>query len=292
MENNLRLHRSPLDASQIDWRRMAEPQEDQYDTQITLELARQGGYRRRGVGTCPTFMNGKVAIRPDTTIVFAPDCIPVDPNHPNIAKGEALLYHWFDVYRQLQQLVDSVSIFFYTPHPFDLITGSICGPGGDGFGTIATTINHHVGFAEALVHEMAHHKLRTLGVHFDKAERLIINLKEETFPSPIRYDCLRPMTAVLHAQYSYTYVSALDIHIINNDSDDERNYQIAKGSLAWNLPKLQFGLSVLRKHAQVDEAGAAFIAGLYDWLDWVMQQGYSLLQKFRVEPQRFAHPLL
>jgi HEXXH motif-containing protein len=237
-------------------------------------------------------MEGKIAIRPDVTIVFAPDCIEADPSHPNIAKGEALLAHWPEVYSQLQQLVDSVSIFFYTPHPFDLITGSICGPGGDGFGTIATTINHHVGFAEALVHEMAHHKLRVLGVHFEKAEGLITNPQETTYPSPIRYDCLRPMTAVLHAQYSYTYVSALDIHIVKNDADEERIRQIVAGSLAWNLPKLEFGLAVLRKHAQVDASGDDFMAGFYDWSDWVLQQGYMLLQQFQVVPQQFAHPLL
>ncbi len=292
METDVQLHQSHFDETLINWERIAEPQDDQYDTQITLEYAHRAGYTRRDVGDCPIFFDGQVAIRPDTTIVFALDCIPADPSHPNVSKGSDLLRHWSTVYVQFQQLVDSVSLFFYTPHSVDLVVGSICGPGGAGFGTIAATVNHHVGFAEALVHEMAHHKLQALGVQFESAERLITNPAEQKFPSPIRYDCLRPMTAVLHAQYSYTYVSALDIHIINAGTDAERDRQIAAGSLAWNLPKLEFGLDAIGKYVTVDGAGADFMKGFYVWSERILKDGYSILERFQIPPQPFEHPLV
>ena len=69
-------------------------------------------------------------------------------------------------------------------------------------------MNHHAGFAEALVHELGRtHKPRALGVGVETAERLVTNPSGQLHPSPIRYDCLRPMTAVVHAQDSYTYIA-------------------------------------------------------------------------------------
>ena len=246
MDIQLKLQQDSFDESVIDWGRIAEPQVDQYDTLIALEFAKLSGYNREDIGNDPTFFDGQVAIREDPSTLHFPDCITAKPNHPNVIKGCDLLRLWQPVFSQFQLLIESVAIVYYTPHPNDLVIGSICGSGNKGFGTIAATINHHIGFSEALVHEMAHHKLRALGVQFEEAERIILNPPDQKFHSPIRYDCLRPMAAVLHAQYSYTYVAALDIKIINAAIDHKRDYFIAEGSLASNLPKLEFGLQVIQ----------------------------------------------
>ena len=142
---------------------------------------------------------------------------PLD--HPNVAQGAALLRLWPEVLAQFVSLTDTVSLFLDAQTMDDCVVGSICGQGAEGFGSIAATVNHHAGFAEALVHEMAHHKLRALGIQFDGADRLILNSPEQLFPSPIRYDCLRPMTAVVHAQYSYTYIIQLDLKILQARED-------------------------------------------------------------------------
>jgi len=291
MDARLELHKSSFDESTIDWRRMAEPQADQYDSLIALEFAKRAGYTREDINDAPTFFDGQVAIREDPSTLYFPDCVPVEPNHPNVTKGCDLLRLWQPVFKQFQLLIESVAIVYYTPHPTDLVVGSICGSGNKGFGTIVATINHHVGFAEALVHEMAHHKLRALGVQFEEAERIILNSPAQKFPSPIRYDCLRPMAAVLHAQYSYTYVSALDIKIINAAIDNERNYHIVEGSLAVNLPKLIFGIQIIKKNAIVDDAGAGFLEGFFAWSERTLENGYKMLNKFQVKPQPFIHPL-
>ncbi|NEQ66800.1 MAG: PqqD family peptide modification chaperone [Symploca sp. SIO2D2] len=277
---------------------MAEPQSDQYDTIIALEFARRHGYTRKEVGSDPTFFDGKVAIRKDSALSDQYSlCIPASPDHPNIKRACDLIRLWPKVFIQCQFLIESVSVFIDTQASCDAEQGSIynigsiCSSGTHGFGTIASTINSHVGFAEAIVHEMAHHKLRALGVEFESAERIIRNPIGQKFKSPIKLDCLRPMSAVLHAQYSYTYVSALDIEIITAGKAAERDRCIAEVSLAKNLPKLEFGLKVIEDNAEVDHAGADFLEGYFNWLDYVLEAGYQILDEFGISPQVFVHPL-
>ncbi|MFX6277450.1 HEXXH motif-containing putative peptide modification protein, partial [Acinetobacter baumannii] len=71
------------------------------------------------------------------------------------------------------------------------------------FGAIHVTIDNVAGCAQALVHEMAHHKLRARGISIETAQRLIANPPSQRCASPIRKDRARPMTAVFHAQYSF-----------------------------------------------------------------------------------------
>jgi hypothetical protein len=291
MDDQLKFWKDSFNESSIDWRRIAEPQVDQYDTLTVLEFAKRSGYSREGIGDSPTFFDGQVAIREDRSTLHFPDCIFIEPNHPNVTNGCDLLRLWKPVFRQFQLLIESVAIVHYTPHPIDLVVGSICGSGNKGFGTIAASVNHHVGFAEALVHEMAHHKLRALGIQLEQAERIILNSPDQKFHSPIRYDCLRPMSAVLHAQYSYTYVSALDIKIINAAIDKKRDYIIAKSSLASNLPKLKFGLRSIKNNIILDTVGTSFFEGLIDWSNQIFRDGYAVLDEFKITPEEFIHPL-
>src|SRR5262249_33658645 len=158
---------------------------------------------------------------------------------------------------QCRALLDSVSLYHHTGAESDEVIGSICGPGSRGFGSIAVTVDHHVGFAEGIVHETAHHKLRALGVEVERASRLIRNPADATYPSRIRYDCLRPMSAVLHAQYSYPYILQLDLCILRAHECPSRDRRIVTDSLAIILPKLEFGFGVLKEHWLPDEAGRA-----------------------------------
>ena len=273
----------------LDWARIAEPQDDQYDTQVTLACATAKGYVRREVGDAPTCFDGTVAIRPDEDLLFQ-GCVPAPPDHPHIPKAMALIQLWPTVFTQCQQLLDTMTVFMRPGLVSEADWGSQCGPGTRGFGTIASTIDSSIGLAEAIVHEMGHHKLRALGIQVESAERLITNPPDQLYPSPIRYDCLRPMTAVIHAQYSYTYIPALDLAIIRSEANDDLSRRIAEKSLAVTLPKLEFGLRIIREHAQTDEAGAAFLAGFCSWIERILAEGFEVLARFDVQPTPFAHP--
>jgi hypothetical protein len=271
---------------------MAEPQSDQYDSRVTLAFAQGTGYRRREPGGSPSFLDGRVALRPGTEF-FPMGCVPAPPDHPNVALGEALLRLWPEVHSQFVALVDTVSLFLDPQVEDDCVIGSICGPGAEGFGSIAATVNHHVGFAEALVHELAHHKLRALGVGVETAERLVTNSSGQLHPSPIRYDCLRPMTAVVHAQYSYTYIAALDLKIVHAPATPpQRARRIAQGSLAVILPKLEFGSGVIAYHAAFDTPGVDFFDGFLRWNRRILEEGYTTLEALDVRPQPFHHRLV
>jgi hypothetical protein len=277
------------DDGPVDWRRLAQPQADQYDSHVTLAFARRRGYvrppRRRG----PDLFAGAVALCPSHQ--FPPPCVPAPADHPGMRRGAEALRLWPVGFQQVQLLVDSVSAFVDGTTSEDLVVGCMSGPGPTGFGSVAATVNHPVGFAEAIVHEMAHHKLRALGVQVEVAEGLLTNPPGQLFKSPIRYDRLRPMTAVLHAQYSYTYVAALDVAIVRAAREPARDRHVAEGSLAVILPKLEFGLGILRAHAETDRAGSEFLAGLYAWTDRVLAEGHDILRTFKISPRPFVHPL-
>jgi hypothetical protein len=138
---------------------------------------------------------------------------------------------------------------------------------------------------------MAHHKLRALGVDLESAERIIKNPHSQQFKSPIRYDRLRPMPAVLHAQYSFTYVAALDVAIIRAGQDPARDRVIAELALAKIIPKLHFGLAVIKEHAVVDSAGADFLRGFFSWSDRIFEDASNILDQFQIAAEPFVHPL-
>jgi len=265
---------------------MAEPQANQYDSQIVLKFANR--YRCLNDDEISELLTNRVKSCNSRISSFPPYCIPASLDHSNIEKGFKLIQLWPTVFTQFKLLIESVSPFINTQYSSkSKVSFSI---DGGGFGKIVATIDDPVAFAECLVHEMAHHKLCALGVALDSGKRIVKNLPEQTFPSPIRYDCLQPMSAVLHAQYSFTYVAALDIEIVNSSKEADILHR-ATSSLAENLPKLEFGCKVIQDNAEVDLVGADFLEGYFAWLERVLQNGYSILDKFQICPNLFIHPL-
>lgn len=274
-----------LGDSLVCWNRLAEPQSDQYDSLIALAFAYKRGYARTHISHGRTFFDGKVALC-NHCVSFPSNCTPAPLDHPNIERACNLIRLWPAVFTQFQLLTESVSPYINTKDFSDM---SYSHDGG-GFGKIAATIDDPVAFAEALVHEMAHHKLRALGVEFESAERIIRNSPEQKFRSPIRCDSLRAISAVLHAQYSFTYISALDIEIAQECKDRELARRCIN-SLAVNLPKLEFGYKVIRNNADVDKVGFDFLDGFFAWLNRVLTDGYKTLLGHNVSEKIFIHPL-
>jgi hypothetical protein len=277
----------------VDWLRVAEPQADCYDSTVVLSLleAEVAGAFKQEIGL-PTFADGTISLTQDPILNGFGGCRSAPLDHPNVITAERLLRLWPEGFKQCQLLLCSIGLSESDELGSDQVVGSICGPGSYGFGSIAVTVNHHMGLAEGIVHEMAHHKLRALGVEFESAKRIVANSTQDRFRSPIRYDCLRPMTAVLHAQYSYTYIANLDLAVITRDlSDQMRRLAVLKDSLAVIIPKLEFGMEVLRDNWEYDEEGKLFAEGLFCWCERIISDGRRLLKEFGIPPQPFAHPL-
>lgn len=280
-----------MEQSEIIWKRVAEPQGDRYDSLVALHFAREKGYERPTVGDVPTILDGKVALGHDIWWV-GPFCEPAPLDHPNVEKGCELVRQWDAAFTQLQMLTDTVSIFLDSRSElYENTTGSMSTHDRETFGRVAATVNTAAGFAHALIHETSHNKLRALGIRFESAERIIRNSPEKKYQSPIRHDCLRPMQAVFHAQYSFTHVAALDIEVINSGKHLELNPVICTHSLADKLPKLQFGLNVIKRNVELDMAGDDFMLGFFEWSERVLAAGFGILDDMHIPPRPFAHPL-
>jgi HEXXH motif-containing protein len=270
----------------VDWSRMAEPQKDGYDTEMTLRLAEHGitplrpfPYRRRAIDGAVTFCNGMVAVRRAPELGLMTDRIkPAELDHPNLAAGAAYLSRWPAAYAQFGRLVDTV--YPYTdPEQAGLGEGSLGSSSHsyeEDFGSVHATVDNALGFAQALIHEMSHQKLRSLGVSFETAERLIVNDPSEQFESPIRKDRTRPMTAVFHAQYSFIHVTALDLHMLGG-AQSERERQCILMLLARNVPRMQSGYEEVDRHIRTDDAGRLFVGAFMQWSTEILARGQAEL---------------
>jgi hypothetical protein len=99
------------------------------------------------------------------------------------------------------------------------------------------------------------------------------------------------MSAVLHAQYSYTYIAQLDLMVLKGDEDKLLAMAIRELSLAVIVPKLQFGVTVIKQHARTDNWGDAFVNGFMTWCQRVIDLGLLDLRQNGVKATAFTHPI-
>jgi SAM-dependent methyltransferase len=277
----------------IDWSRLAEPQADHYDTDVIYRLAssttsalRPKPYRRMAVGQSPSTFDGEVAIRhvyrglPEFEAFSEP--YPDAPaDHPTIAAAAEYVRRWPVAFAQCQRLLEAIHPAVDERMPLestDVYRGSSCHSLEQLFGTMWATIYCPIGLAEAIVHEMAHQKLRVLGVSFESATTVVGNDPTAGYVSAIIKDRRRPMTAVLHAQYSYVHVTALDIHILRAEHDPTRA-DVLSGVLQRNLSRIEEGYGTIRAHFEPGEHGTEFMAGLSRWTETVIASARGLLSK-------------
>lgn len=273
---------------EIDWRRMAAPQADGYDTKVVLDLATSGPsllrpepYRRRPVDGARTLFGGRVAVRnrPEGGL-GAPRYAPASPLHPNLAIAETLLGAWPEVATQVPQLIDTIQPWTDTTMPAEYwltVPGSSSHSVEEEFGTIMVTVDSAIGLAQAIVHEMAHQKLRALGVSLMQASGLITNDPVKLFTSPIITNRKRPMTAVVHAQYSFIHVTALDVAIYDAVIMTEDQKRFAVYLLARNVPRMKAGYEEIAAHVETDADGALFMTAFMNWSRAVLTRGREIL---------------
>ncbi len=258
----------------IDWGRLAETQDDGYDTQSIKVLAKEryGWEKQYPTHDAATWLEGTVTLRPTSD-----DGDGVE-HHPNIVAAEALLREfWPAMYRQCQELLQTVvPVLAPNTAVAPLQSGCTCGPVGDRVSfEIMTTINGGVGMIEGVVHEFAHNKLKALGISLEHWERLITNpqpTREEidtgtgdfVYESPVRKDKLRPLGACISAHYSYVYVSEWLVRLVQSDAVDPEHFA---GWLKTMGRRLEEGESVVYEIAELDEPGTQFFGALHDWAD-------------------------
>lgn len=282
---------SPSLDGALDWTRMARPQADGYDTEIVLRLRQQtrppGDAKRSGprpAGKTHTLFGGRVAVVNRSWGGLAgKNYVPAPCDHPNLGKAAGYLQAWPEISRQFPQIVDTIQPWIdtsRTPREWLRRPGSSSHSLEEESGTIMVTVDNAIGLANALVHEMAHHKLRALGVSLLTASRLITNDPRESYFSPIK-DRPRPMTAVIHAQYSFIHVLSLEcaLQLGEQLTPDEKRSAIPR--LAWHLEKMQQGYHQIDRHVRTDSDGADFMCGFQAWSREVLACAESILKTAR-----------
>lgn len=124
---------------------------------------------------------------------------------------------------------------------------------------IFLTVTHPAATAEALVHEMAHHKLLRLGVTPDDGGAFLKPLDEEVYSAAVRR--LRPIAAILHAAYSFLHMVEFDLTLLEMRRFEDE----ARLLLPGNLEVARDTMARLAEHAQPHEEGRNFLMGLERW---------------------------
>ncbi len=194
------------------------------------------------VNGAPAIAEGRVALRTEDPLLPAPRFVPDAQAIRALEQALHYVRRWPLAAKQWPDIVHTIQCYHDTEQPTE-------GPGRLGsashsvdarFGVIGLTVNCPLATAQAIVHEMAHHKLRAFGVANENAIRIISNPQDELYPSPIVVDRPRPMTAVLHAQYSFIHVTQLDVHMLEQEDDPQVRSDI-RALLARNASRMEQG---------------------------------------------------
>lgn len=274
---------------EIDWTRVAEPQPDQYDTEVTLRRLRQSRKlpSRQRSEEALTIFDGAVEVRPTEGPYSRMEGLASAPlsdeSMRKIRLAECYVRQWPAAFDQFKALM-------YAFYPIRDIKGNRLPPGSKGsishafqshIGTMCASIDDPVCLAQAFVHEMAHNKLRALGIMVESTEGFITNDPKELYPSPILIGTPRPMTAVFHAEYSFIYVTQLDLMLLANDPEEElKNYVMLL--LKNNVSRMEPGLKLIREKIQVDAIGRPFVDGFIDWAQRAIDEGRRILDGIQV----------
>ena len=287
----LRIRRAALQAPAryldpgIDWARLAQPQPDGYDTHMALRLAPRAATSGHA---WPHLAEGHVAVRESPPEVLRRwGFRQAELDAPQLEAALTYLRSWPEAYAQFCQLIDVL-------HPVRdadaaHTEGSSSHHQSNQRGHIWATVFDALGLAQALVHELAHTKLFDLGLALESDHHLIINPRTQLFESPIRKDRPRPMSAVFHAQYSFIYVTALDLQLLKLKPNAELRGRVLR-LLARNVARMDQGFELIERAARLDARGEAFVSAFMRWSAQVLGEGRRLLAEDLAQPTDVRTP--
>ncbi|MCA9688176.1 MAG: hypothetical protein KC636_01110 [Myxococcales bacterium] len=277
------------DPDALDWAALALPDPAGQGARIARALAdaRRGrwsgetalGRPRPGE---PTLFDGAVAVRHARQRCHLPRYQHAPLDHPHIALAEELVANWPGGQELVRGVVDTFNPLLdreVPPEKWAFATGSASHFDTYRFGVIYATIFDPFGLAQAFVHEAAHQKLFGLGVLIEGADRIVRNDPARLYPSPIVLDRPRPMTAVLHAEFSFIHVTELELRLLDAFADrpDERPQAVLRAFLARNVARLGPGLETVKSAIETDAAGDQFVGAFVDWAADVLDRARSVL---------------
>lgn len=273
--------------SLIDWARVAKPQDDGYDVWALNVLdSEHGWYHHTPPADAVTLCEGHIWVRPipDHTVSMSNAISAFE------APGDIITQEWADYqtsflnkwpagYNFIKHFLDE-----FWPHYQNDWHPSARGSSSGHYlnvrdrHCIFITMNDPQGCAEGIYHEAGHLKLISCGIKMESHDfKLLRNEPTELYDSPVRYDCKRPMSAVLHGLYSWILFAENDYHIykaapaFRHAEQKELFYKYNHH----NLPKIQNGVEEVRKYAKLTPDGIKFLDSLFAWSDDLLTRCYA-----------------
>lgn len=193
--------------------------------------------------------------------------------------GIELLQSWGSFYQQflymatcIQPLVDTSIQNEYRHLAVGSSSSSISLP----LGYLSVTVDNVFGCAQALVHEIAHQKLRALGIIENKSSNLVLNGLERTVKSPLNNHYSDSIINVLHELYTLVHIVNLDVCIIDQEDDCQKLdhlYQL----LFKNSTKLQFAFDELKDKIIVSSEFCNFWNEFVNWIEELSEEADRIL---------------
>jgi HEXXH motif-containing protein len=264
---------------EVDWTRVAEPQHDGYDTRVAQALAgRELGWRAPPPPAPPHAFGGRVALRAwRADAALNPALAPGSPDSPNLGHAEECLRRaWPLAHRQFAALVAELAPMDLREPESTTRIGSYSGHAETQPFAVYATCFDAFGTAESLVHEMAHVKLRLLGMQVESSTRLILNPPSQLYRSPLR-PYPRPMTALLHAFYSWLHIVELGARWAEVDAER------ALMRMARNCDWIEAMALEIQAHVRTDEAGRRFLLPMFAWAGRLLRRGRGRLRSAGAE---------
>jgi hypothetical protein len=294
----------------IDWKRIAKPQPDGYDSHVIAELLYdQYGWKKIQPTSELRLCNGAVAVCEDKQ--YSPEQLDNARNPmkdgmpymtPEVCAGiDRFLLAWPEGGQMLSLFLDEYwAKWSKLQHPLGRGCSSghyemkssrdIHNPRTNGLilNAVYVTANDWQGCSEGIYHEVGHARLESMGIEIEKHDnRLLLNQPNELYDSPVRWDVKRPMSAVVQAVYSWIVFCEADIQCATNlqgyDSKQPAQQRTPKWAssqyLIGNLPKIQDGLVEIRTHMKVTPEGADFFEGYLEWGEDVVTRGMEVVKE-------------
>lgn len=247
-----------------DWRRLARPQPDGYDTtQLkTVACARWGQGPEHGAAWLTTRLHH------DGSETNGDDLEAAPLDHPHLAEIALVAARWPEGEGALSLLDWFCPLWFKGEMGRGCTSGHTPPSHGTGINAFAT-INDIVGGTEGLFHELAHQRLHCIGVDLEQHDGLLFrNDNEERYFSPIRRDKLRPMSALVHGIYAWTFVTQVDLLA------GEEGIELLRA----NMPKLRLGFQTVTAEGDWTVDGVDFLEGWHVWVDELIREGVAALK--------------
>ena len=265
----------------IDWKRLAKPQKDFYDTEFFLLLAKEKNHSPDGlkVDQFSTVCDGTITVGYFEQNIMTPPRYKKPNDFTNLNEGIKYLESWDEVYGQFKKITKCIHPLVDTEiqeEYLDLAIGSSSFSQSLPFGYICATVDNSIGFAQALVHEMAHHKLRTIGIYETNADGVILNPKERKFRSPINMYYQDLITNIFHDLYTYNHIVNLDIKLIAKENSPDTKDTLLQ-LLAKNFIKLEFAFNEIKDEIIFDKDLIPFWHGVSEWVEDTINLSKSIL---------------